>query len=695
MNKIKGLIDPDYEEARSRHRKLSREIRHHDQKYHNDDAPEISDAAYDQLRQELNKLEADYPDLISKDSPSQEVGAKPSKGFKTVRHSKPMLSLGNAFSDEEVEDFFDRIRKFLNLPAGQAVDMIAEPKIDGLSCSLRYEKGKLVLGATRGDGLEGEDITANVMTINDIPKELKGSPPGILEVRGEIYMRRDEFMKLNETLAAQGKPVLANPRNGAAGSVRQLDPKITATRPLRFFGYALGETSAPIADTQDGIRKQLKSYGFAQAEPQAHAGSTEGILKYYNEVQKIRPDLAYDIDGVVYKVDRLDWQERLGFVSRAPRWAIAHKFPAEQAVTIVNDIRIQVGRTGALTPVADLEPVTVGGVVVSKATLHNEDEIERKDVRIGDHVMIQRAGDVIPQVLSVLTEKRDSKSRKYKFPDTCPICGSHAIREEGEVVKRCTGGLVCAAQAVERLKHFVSRNAFDIEGMGAKIIEEFYEEGLIKMPGDIFRLEEKDRKSLTPIRAREGWGEQSARNLFASIQSRRVIGLDRFIYALGIRQVGEATARKLAMTYGNLDHLIEAMTEAANQESDAYQHLTSIEDIGPSVAKDTLAFFNEEHNQAVLKDLQSLLTVEDFIAPDTGNSPIAGKTVVFTGTLVQMTRAEAKSKAEAMGAKVAGSVSKNTDYVVAGEDAGSKLKKAKELNLNVLSEQGWIDLISG
>lgn len=686
------MFDLEFEDARVRHQKLLKEVRYHDERYHGEDKPEISDAAYDKLRRELEDLEKKFPELVNQES--QKVGAKVAKGFKTVTHSKPMLSLGNAFSDQEIEDFFERIRKFLNLGPDIKIDLVAEPKIDGLSCSLRYEKGALVLGATRGDGVQGEDITANVRTISDIPKNLKGHPPDILEVRGEIYMRRDEFLKLNQTLESEGKATLANPRNGAAGSVRQLDSNITAKRPLRFFGYALGEISEPLSDTQDGIRKKLKSFGFAQAEPQAHVHTPEQILNYYNEVQKIRPDLQYDIDGVVYKVDRIDWQERLGFVSRAPRWAIAHKFPAEQAVTIVNDIRIQVGRTGALTPVADLEPVTVGGVIVSKATLHNEDEIERKDIRIGDHVIIQRAGDVIPQVLSVLTEKRLKLSKPYVFPNKCPICHSHAIREEGEVVKRCTGGLICAAQAVERLRHFVSRNAFDIEGMGAKIIEEFYHDGLIKTPGDIFRLEEKDKHSLTPLRAREGWGSQSAQNLFDSIRERRTISLDRFIYALGIRQIGEATARKLAMTYRTFDHLLESMKAATIEGSEDQADLMNIEDIGPSVTKDLLEFFVEKHNQEVLKDLQSLLTIEEFAAPDVGNSKVAGKTVVFTGTLLQLTRAEAKSRAENLGAKVAGSVSKKTDYVVAGEDAGSKLTKAKELNVSILSEQEWLDLIS-
>lgn len=686
-----SLFDMTLEDARTRHAKLAKEIHKHDIAYHQNDAPTISDAAYDALRRDLDKIETEYPELISKDSPNEKVGAAPAKGFKKVQHSVPMLSLSNVFSEEDLSDFLEKVRKFLNFPGDVA--MAVEPKIDGLSCTLRYERGVLVMAATRGDGFEGEDITANVQHITDIPKKLPAGVPDILEVRGEIYMRRDEFIKLNERQLAVGKQIFANPRNAAAGSVRQLDSTITAQRPLHFFGYALGETSAPIATTQVGIRKILITYGFAEPEPAGCCTTLEDIMAYYNKVMVLRPDLPYDIDGVVYKVDDLALQERLGFVSRSPRWATAHKFPAEQAVTILKGIDIQVGRTGTLTPVARLEPITVGGVVVSNATLHNEDEIARKDVRIGDHVTIQRAGDVIPQVLGPVIEKRPAEATKYVFPDHCPVCGSIAVREEGEVARRCTGGLICRAQAVERLKHFVSRLAFDIEGLGAKIIEEFYEDGMIKSPADIFRLAEKDKGSLTPLRAREGWGEQSAKNLFDAIEKRRTVSLDRFIYALGIRQIGEATAKKLAGFYGTFAHMQEEMSKAQDFESDAYKDIMNIEDVGPSVATDLLAFFAEEHNQDVLKDLNAELTIlpyERLLAVD---SKVAGKTVVFTGTLVTMTRAEAKANAERLGAKVAGSVSKKTDYVVAGEDAGSKLKNARELGVSVLTEEEWKILI--
>lgn len=694
MSKPDSLFDSSFEEARNRHKQLVKEIAHHNRKYHEEDAPEISDAAYDKLWRELETLEAKYPDLITKSSPTQQVGSAPSAKFKTVRHAVPMLSLGNAFADEDVIDFIDRIRKFLRLSDTEKVAVVVEPKIDGLSCSLRYEKGELVLAATRGDGATGEDITANIRTIKDIPNTLPQGVPDILEVRGEIYMRRDEFQKLNEAQAAAGKQIFANPRNAAAGSVRQLDSSITAKRPLRFFGYALGEVSESFSDTQDGIRKKLKSWGFPQAEPHGVCSSVEEILAYYQKVQQQRPDLAYDIDGVVYKVDRLDWQERLGFVSRAPRWALAHKFPAQQAVTILNDITVQVGRTGTLTPVAELEPITVGGVVVSRATLHNEDEIARKDVRVGDHVIIQRAGDVIPQVVGVVMEKRKSSSKAYQSIDKCPACGSHAVREEGEVARRCTGGLICPAQAVERLRHFVSRLAFDIEGLGFKIIEEFWEDGRLRTPADIFRLEEKDKRSLTPLRSKEGWGDLSVKNLYASIDARREISLERFIYALGIRQVGEVTAKKLAGAYGSFEAFSSAMTAAHDPESEAYADLTNIQDVGDSVAQDVIEFFAEAHNREVVTDLLNYVTVQDYIAPAKVDSPVSGKTVVFTGTLVEMGRAEAKARAETLGAKVAGSVSKNTDYVIAGADAGSKLKKAEELGVKVLTEAEWLALIS-
>jgi DNA ligase (NAD+) len=687
----KALFDLSAEDARARHKKLVKEIAKHDELYHGKDAPEISDAEYDRLRRELEKIESEFPELMTDQSPSAKVGAVPSKGFKKVKHSVSMLSLSNVFNEEELYDFLEKIRRFLNVSGD--IELVAEPKIDGLSCSLRYEKGKLALAATRGDGFEGEDITANVQHIGDIPKTLPNGVPDILEVRGEVYMRRDDFIALNKRQEEAGKQIFANPRNAAAGSVRQLDSSITAKRPLHFFGYALGEVSEAFAKTQWDVRQKLKAWGFVEAEPSALCKTQEDIMAYYNKVMVLRPDLPYDIDGVVYKVNDLALQERLGFVSRSPRWATAHKFPAEKAVTILKDITIQVGRTGSLTPVAELEPITVGGVVVSRATLHNEDEIARKDVRIGDHVMIQRAGDVIPQVLGPILEKRPKDAKPYKFPGHCPICKSIAIREEGEVVRRCTGGLICKAQAVERLKHFVSRNAFDIEGMGVKIIEEFYEDGMIKTPADIFRLEQNDKKSLTPLRARERWGEQSARNLFDSIQQRRTISLDRFIYALGIRQIGEATAKKLAGFYGTLDHMREEMEKAQAGESEARTDLLNIEDVGPSVADDLLGFFAEKHNLEILDDLQSLLIIQPYERPKSVNSPVSGKTVVFTGTLVTLTRAEAKARAEMLGAKVAGSVSKKTDYVVAGEDAGSKLKAARELGLAILTEDEWKKLI--
>lgn len=679
--------------AKKRHDELLRQILHHDLQYYQKDTPEISDADYDALRQELEKIEAEYPELITKNSPTQRVGAAPSSGFKKVKHAVPMLSLSNAFTGEDVSDFLDRMRRFLGLPDTEAIDVVAEPKIDGLSCSLRYENRKLVLAATRGDGAEGEDITANVRTIQDVPQVLPKDAPDILEVRGEIYMRRSDFMALNKAQAAAGKQIFANPRNAAAGSARQLDSKITATRPLHFFGYALGQASEEIADTQWGIRKKLAAWGFAEAKPHALCNTQHEMMDYYAQVQVLRPDLDYEIDGVVYKVNRLDLQARLGFVSRAPRWATAHKFPAERAVTVLNGIDIQVGRTGALTPVARLEPITVGGVVVSNATLHNEDEIARKDVRIGDHVVVQRAGDVIPQIVEVLKDKRTGKEKKFHYPEKCPVCDSLAIREEGEAVRRCTGGLICDAQAIERLKHFVSRLAFDIEGMGEKIIEEFWEVGILRSPADIFRLEEANKSLNPPLQEWDGWGDLSARNLFQAINSRRVISLPRFIYALGIRQIGEATARKLAIVYGSFDNLRGAMNEAQNHASAAYADLTAVEDIGPSVADDLLGFFAEQHNQDVLDDLLNQIEIEPFVAPIVKDSPVAGKTVVFTGTLEKMTRQEAKARAENMGAKVAGSVSVKTDYVVAGEDAGSKLKKAQELKVKVLTEDEWLALI--
>ena len=688
---MSALFDMDMEDAKARHDKLTKEILRHDELYHGEDNPEISDAAYDKLRRELETLEKKFPELKSKASTS--VGSAPSRKFQKVTHNVPMLSLSNVFSEEEVGDFIERIRRFLSLSDDEIIEVIAEPKIDGLSCSLRYKNGKLETAATRGDGYVGEDITANVKTIADIPHELRGDVPDELEVRGEIYMRRDDFLALNKKLEEEGKPVFANPRNGAAGSVRQLDSEVTKSRPLSFFGYALGENKSVLEETQQAVRNRLKSWGFPQAEPSGLCKNIDEIMALYKRLEEVRPDLPYEIDGVVYKVNRLDWQERLGFVSRAPRWATAHKFPAEKAITILHDINIQVGRTGTLTPVARLEPITVGGVVVSNATLHNEDEIERKGVKIGDHVEIQRAGDVIPQIVRVIEDKRPKNAKTFQFPDHCPVCGSLAIREEGEVARRCTGGLICEAQAVERLKHFVSKGAFDIEGIGSKVIEQFYKEGLIKTPVDIFTLEKRNPEFAPPLEEREGWGELSVKNLFEAIQNKTTLPLNRFIYALGIRQVGEATAKRLSAVYSSFEKLKDAMQKAADKEGKAYAELINIDDIGPSVADDLIGFFAEPHNIEVTDELTVLVTVEDYVRADTSGSPVEGKTVVFTGTLEKMSRAEAKARAESLGAKVAGSVSQKTDYVVAGEAAGSKRKKAEELGVEILSEDEWLELI--
>ncbi len=688
---MNALFNMEQKDAKARYKNLSAEILRHDELYHGEDNPEISDADYDKLRRELESLEKEFPELKSKASKS--VGASPSRKFQKVEHSVPMLSLSNVFSEEELEEFLDRVRRFLSLSDDEVVEIIAEPKIDGLSCSLVYEKGRLATGVTRGDGYVGEDITENVKTIADIPHEIKGDIPDRLEVRGEIYMRRDDFVTLNARLEKEGKPVFANPRNAAAGSVRQLNSEITKSRALSFFGYALGENKAVVEDTQEGVRNHLKSWGFPQAEPSGLCKNAKEIMALYENLEEIRPDLPYEIDGVVYKVNRLDWQERLGFVSRAPRWATAHKFPAEKAITILRDIEIQVGRTGALTPVARLEPITVGGVVVSNATLHNEDEIERKGVKIGDHVEIQRAGDVIPQIVRVIMDKRPKDAKDFMFPTRCPICDSLAIREEGEVKRRCTGGLICSAQAVERLKHFVSKGAFDIEGMGAKVVEQFYLDEIIKTPVDIFTLEQRNPSFEPSLEEREGWGELSAQNLFKAIDAKKTVSLNRFIYALGIRQVGEATAKRLATRYTTFKNLKTEMIKASDKDGGAYAELINIDDIGPAVADDLIGFFAEAHNLEVTDKLTDLLTIQSYEAVNVSDSPVAGKTVVFTGTLEKMSRAEAKARAESLGAKVAGSVSQKTDYVVAGEAAGSKRKKAEELGVEILSEDDWLKLI--
>jgi DNA ligase (NAD+) len=672
------LFDTKFEDARVRHAQLAKDILRHNKLYHTDDTPEITDADYDALLVEFNAIEGEYPRLITSDSPSQKVGATIKDGFSKITHARAMLSLGNAFSEDDVSDFIARVQKYLGMDTSIAI--FAEQKIDGSSCSLRYVNRKLFSAATRGDGAVGEDITANIKTIKNIPQTLPADAPDILEVRGEVYMPTESFVVLNKSQEEKGGKIFANPRNAAAGSLRQLDSSITAARNLKFFGYALGELSAPIANTQQGICEQLESWGFDTPHPSALCNDVVGLINYYTDIMTKRADLGYDIDGIVYKVNDLALQDRLGFISRAPRWAIAHKFPAEQAVTTIREIKIQVGRTGALTPVAELDPITVGGVVVSRATLHNEDEITRKDIRVGDKVKIQRAGDVIPKITESLSHADDSDV--FIFPTTCPICDSDAIREDGDVIRRCTGGLICEAQAVERLKHFVSKNAFDIEGMGDKVMKQFWDEGLIKSPVDIFTLEMRDKTSLTPLRNKDGWGAQSAQKLWDAINAKRDIDLAKFIFALGIRQVGQATAKRLASHYLSLSNL----REDAN-----FDDLIEIEDIGPAVATDIMAFLSEAHNKDILDALDAQLNIIDFVPIQTMDSPFTGKIVVLTGTL-SMSRAEAKDKLERLGAKVSGSVSAKTDYLLAGEDAGSKLKKAEGLGVVVLSEEEFITM---
>jgi DNA ligase (NAD+) len=683
-------------QAKAELKRLAAEIGAHDRRYYQEDAPTVSDAAYDALRRRNEEIEARFPELVRADSPSRRVGAQPSQKFVKVRHAVPMLSLGNAFSDSEVAEFVERIRRFLRLSADEKIVVTAEPKIDGLSCTLRYEDGRLVRGATRGDGTEGEDVTANVRTLSDIPKVLNGKAPDVCEVRGEVYMTKSAFLALNERQKAAGKQIFANPRNSAAGSLRQLDPEITASRPLGFFAYAWGEMSAMPAQTQSGMVKWFGARGFKTNPLMQICDSIDSMLAFHHEIEAQRATLDYDIDGVVYKVDRLDWQQRLGFVSRNPRWAVAHKFPAEKATTVVKAIEIQVGRTGALTPVAKLEPVTVGGVVVQNATLHNADEIERLGVRIGDTVMIQRAGDVIPQVLGVVTEGRPKSAKPYKFPSRCP-CPLHtavvreatASGEEGAVT-RCTGEFACPFQKVEHLKHFVSRRAFDIEGLGEKQIELFFERGWVKEPAHIFTLEARNSK--IRLEEAEGFGELSVRNLFNAIRARREIALERFIYALGMRHVGETTARALARGYGSWEAFHDACVEVARGDAETRAEMDNLDQIGDTVIDGIAAYFGEEHNRGIVERLTKQVKILDAEKP-TADSAIAGKTVVFTGALEKMTRDEAKAMAERLGAKVAGSVSQKTDYVVAGPGAGSKLGKAKDLGVAVLSEDEWFDLV--
>jgi DNA ligase (NAD+) len=668
---------------------LAREIAHHDAAYHTHDAPEISDADYDSLRRRNAAIEARFPALIRGDSPSMRVGGAPESGFAKLRHRTPMLSLDNAFDATEFAEFCTRAKRFLGRT--EPLVFVAEPKIDGLSINLTYERGHFVRGATRGDGTEGEDVTSNLRTIRSIPDRLHGDAPALIEIRGEVFMTKADFLALNQAQAEAGAKVFANPRNAAAGSLRQLDVRITAGRPLSLFAYAQGETTEPVAETHWVYLQRLKAWGFDVNPLSRRLGNETDAEAFHSEIGLARSGLGYDIDGVVYKVDDLGLQRRLGFVGRAPRWAIAWKFPAEQAITVLRDIRIQVGRTGALTPVAGLEPVNVGGVLVARATLHNEDEIARKDIRVGDTVVLQRAGDVIPQIVSVVTERRPAESVPYVFPEICPACGSHAVRPPGEVVRRCTGGLICPAQRVERLIHFVSRPAFDIDGLGEKTIQEFYNEGWLHGPADLFKLPEREAE----IAVREGWGKLSAANLSKAIANRRSVPLDRFIYALGIRRIGATNAKLLARHYSSFDNWRTQMLAATTVGSDERLELGSISGIGPTIAEELTDFFGEARNIAALDELAGELTIEDAARADAADSPIVGKTVVFTGTLETMTRPEAKARAESLGAKVTDSVSKKTDIVVVGADAGSKARKATELGVRTMTEAEWQALVGG
>jgi DNA ligase (NAD+) len=697
-------------QAKVEHKRLTLEIERHDNAYYQDDAPKISDAEYDRLRQRFNAIEARFPEFVSSESPSQKVGAAPSGKFKKVRHAVPMLSLDNAFAEEDVLDFVGRIRRFLKLADGDGINFSAEPKIDGLSMSLRYEEGELVTAATRGDGAEGEDVTANIRTLEDVPKKLKGrNVPDICEVRGEVYMTKKAFLALNERQKAEGSTIFANPRNSAAGSLRQKDPSITASRPLGFFAYAWGQMTDMPEGTQSGMIGWFERCGFKTNPLTKICHSVEQLIAFHRKIEEQRAKLDYDIDGVVYKVDRLDWQERLGFVSRTPRWAIAHKFPAERAITVLRDIEIQVGRTGSFTPVGKLEPVGVGGVIVQNVTLHNEDYIrgiggdgeelrEGRDIRIGDTVVVQRAGDVIPQIVDVVIDKRPKDARPYHFPKKCP-CPLHTdvVREEtatGEegARARCTGEFACPYQKIEHLKLFASRRAFDIEGLGEKQIEFFYEQGWVKEPAEIFTLEKRNaRLKLEEI---EGYGQTSVRNLFSAIEERRRISLERFIFALGMRHVGETTALALARGYGSWEAFHDACLKVAKDDEEAIAEMDALDQIGDTVIASIKAYFGESHNRGIVERLTKEVTILDAEKPKS-NSKVAGKTVVFTGSLEKMTRDEAKAMAERLGAKAAGSVSKKTDYVVAGPGAGSKLAEAKKHGVEVLTEDEWLKMVGG
>ncbi len=691
---MKNIENMTSEEAKAELAYLAAEIARCDQAYYQKDDPYLTDAEYDDLKHYNNAIEAKFPELIRADSPSKRVGAVVQSQFKKIEHRFPMLSLGDVFSMEAVADFVMGVKRFLN--TSEFIAFMAEPKIDGLSFSARYEQGRFVSGATRGDGVVGEDITENLKTIRQLPLQLPEGVPEVLEVRGEVYMAKSDFFALNERNAAQKKKIFANPRNAAAGSLRQLDANVTAERKLSIWAYTWGEVSERQWHSQEEFFQKLQEWGFPINPLNRVCYSLAEIENNFKHIMELRADLPYDIDGVVYKVNSIELQERLGFLTRTPRWAIAHKFPAEQALTRINNIRIQVGRTGALTPVADLEPINVGGVMVSHATLHNEDEIQRKDIRIGDMVIVQRAGDVIPQIVGVNKAHRPQNSEPYVFPSVCPECGAHAIKEEDEAIRRCTGGLTCPAQAKESLKHFVSKEAFDIVGLGDKVIEDFFADGILREPVDIFTLETRNRPAMDlfaqgnglELEKREGWGTLSVRKLFAAINERRKISLPRFIYALGIRQVGSATSLLLAKHYGSFDNLQNDMLARETAK------LVAIDGIGGAMAKDIVEFFNEEHNQRAIADLRKYVQVDEFVDEDIKDSPLSGKTVVFTGTLEKMARAEAKALAQKFGAKVAGSVSSHTDFVVVGADAGSKAKKAAELGVAVLSEAEFMDMTS-
>ena len=692
MISVEELTD---EQAKRELKKLAMEIKANDALYYQEDAPILSDAEYDALRRRNLEIEARFPHLIRKDSPSKEVGAKPSGRFGKIKHAVPMLSLDNAFNDDDVVDFAAKVRRFLSMDEDAPLACTAEPKIDGLSASVRYEKGKLIHAATRGDGTVGEDVTANMLTLDDVPTTLRGTGwPDVLEVRGEVYIADADFETMNRAQIAAGKEPYKNPRNAAAGSLRQIDPKVTATRPLKFYAYAWGEIAAPLAGTQYEAVQNLGKWGFSINSLTKMCETADEMIAHYRQIEADRSTLGYDIDGVVYKVNDLALQERLGFVSRHPRWAIAHKFPAEKAITQLEDIDIQVGRTGSLTPVARLKPVTVGGVVVSNATLHNEDEIARKDIRIGDTVEIQRAGDVIPQIVRVLDPDRKGRAAPFAYPKNCPVCAADAVREiddkgKEDVVRRCVNGLACPAQAIESLKHFVSRRAYDIDGMGAKQIEAFFEKGLVREPAHIFSLEARNGE--IKLETWEGWGETSAENLFAAINARREIPFDRFLYALGIRHVGQGNSQLIAKHYLSFAKFLTAIKAASGKIGEEWAELISIDGVGGAAAGSLVEFLNAPQNAFVVEELLEAVTVLDAEAPS-ADSAVSGKVVVFTGKLELMSRDEAK--AQSLGAKVSGSVSAKTDILVAGPGAGSKLKKAESLGVKTLTEAEWLQLIS-